>query len=303
MEELKNKEISHGRRKIKWSKIRRFVMLGIFLLFLLQFLRVKILVGGLTGSLVLWFINLVDVYAYLEILVSSKVFEITVLLTVLPVIAIYFIFGRAFCGWVCPMDFLFEMIYKMRLKGQRSALEGSEAMEQGSGVLSLKTGDGILPESGYVVAALFLGISALTGIPFFSNYISHLTNLFRLLTGGIFISLGLPFESIVVVYSVSLILVLLVLEYLFPRLWCRVLCPVGKTYGLFNKMSLLRLEFVKGECGECNLCEHMCYMKVKITPHIDRPTLRDTDCIYCGRCVDGCNLKGKIIKMKIGGLR
>ena len=42
-------------------------------------------------------------------------------------------------------------------------------------------------------------------------------------------------------------------------------------------------------------------MGVKIARHIDGPGLRDTNCIYCGRCVEGCGTKGKLIKMKIGG--
>lgn len=48
------------------SRLRRLVMLGIIVLFLLQFLRIKFLVGGLTGSIALWFVNLIDIFAFLK---------------------------------------------------------------------------------------------------------------------------------------------------------------------------------------------------------------------------------------------
>ncbi len=272
------------REKIRLSRLRRFVQVGIIILFLLQFLKIKVLVGGLTGSLVVWFVKLIDVFAYLESLIASKDLTTTALIAVLPIIGIYLIFGRAFCGWVCPMDLLYEMVDKVR--GNRQW-----AIEKG-----------ISPKIGYGIAAGLLLVSAMVAIPFFTNYISHLTNLFRFLTGSVFFAFKLPVEPVVLAYSGGMIVLLLVLEYFFPRLWCRVLCPVGKTYGLFNKVSLLKLKFVDGQCGECNLCDKMCYMNVKIAERIDQPGLRDTNCIYCGRCVEGCETKGRLIKMKIGGL-
>jgi len=249
------------------------------MLFLLQFLRIKVLVGGLSGSLAIWFVKLIDVFAYLESLVASGNFTTTALIAVVPIIGIYLIFGRAFCGWVCPMDFLFEVVDRAK-KWKKANIKMS-------------------PKIGYVIAALFLVSSFIVGIPIFSNYLSHLTNFFRLITGGVFLALDLPFESSVLVFSAGIIVFLLIFEYMFPRTWCRVLCPVGKTYGLFNKISLLKLKFTEGQCGECNLCDRVCYMDVKIARHIDQPSLRDTNCIYCGRCAEGCETKGKLVKLSL----
>ncbi len=264
---------------LKLSKIRRFVMFGIISLFLLQFARIKALVGGLTGSVAVWFVKLIDLFAYSESLIASGDFTIAALVATLPILGVYLIFGRAFCGWVCPMDFLYEMVDRVRWQGSRSK------------------GQGVNPKTGYIIAASFLIASALLGIPIFTNYISHLTNFFRLVTGSVFLVFDFPFEPTVLMFSGGIVLSLLVLEYLFPRLWCRVLCPVGKTYGLLNKISLIRLKFFESECGECNLCDQSCYMKVKIARHVDEPGLRDINCIYCGRCTEGCETKGRLIKI------
>lgn len=257
------------------SRLRRLVLLGIIILFLLQFLKIKVLVGSLTGSSVLWFLEFLDLFAFFESFVSSRDLTMKALWAIVPVIALYLMVGRAFCGWVCPMDFLYEAVSRLRNK------------EMGR----------LLTESGYIIAAIFLFISALIEIPFFTKYISHLTNFFRFLTGTFFLLSNLPIETSIVLYSGITILLLLILEYLFPRLWCRVLCPVGKLYGLFNKFSLIRLKFYEGQCGECKYCEQVCYMKVKLTSHIEKKSLRDTNCIYCGRCVEACNTKGRLIKI------
>lgn len=288
--ELKNSKIQNSKSVpnssrithhslLKLSTLRRFVMFSVLILFLLQFFRVRALVGGLTGSLAVWFVKLIDVFAYFESLIASKDFTSGALIAVLPIIGIYLIFGRAFCGWVCPMDFLFEMVDSFR--------DWSK--------IKVK----VSPKIGYVIAGGLLVISGAIGIPFFTNYISHLTNFFRFITGGVFLALDLPFEPSVLAYSGGVIVFLLAFEYIFPRTWCRVLCPVGKTYGLFNKVSLLRLKFQEGACGECNLCDRLCYMNVKIARHIDRPGLRDINCIYCGRCTEGCETKGKLVKLSL----
>ena len=223
--------------------------------------------------------KLIDVFAYFESLIASKDFTTGALTAVLPVTGIYVILGRAFCGWVCPMDLLFELTNKTR-EWTKNRLN-------------------IPNKTVYVIAWSLLILSGIFGIPVFTNYISHLTNLFRAITGGIYLASDLPVDPGVLYFSVAVILILMILEIVYPKLWCRVLCPVGKTYGLFNKISLLRLNFVEGDCGECNLCEQVCYMGVRITPYLDEPSLRDLNCIYCGKCVEGCGTRGKLVKMTL----
>lgn len=264
---------------MKITILRRFVLLTIILLFLLQFLKIKVLIGGLSGSVVMWHINLLDIFAYLETLIASREFSEQAFFSVITLMGLYLIFGRAFCGWVCPMDFLFEIINKAK-KWQKMKLK-------------------ISTHIGFAVVIVFLIFSYFTEIPFFTNYLSHLTNFFRMLTSGVFLSLNLPVDKTVFYFSGGIIFLLLGLEYFFPRLWCRVLCPLGKIYGIFNKMSLLRLKLQIGQCWRCNLCEQICYMDVRISS-ANKPLLRDSNCIYCGKCIEGCSEKAKIIKMNFG---
>ncbi len=261
---------------MKIAILRRFVLLSIMILFFLQFFKVKALVGSLSGSVAVWSLTFIDIFAYFETLLATREFSQQALLSVIPLIMIYLIFGRAFCGWVCPMDFLFEIINKAR-KWQKMKIR-------------------ISPRIGYILAFLFLAASFFTEIPIFSNYLSHLTNFFRMLSSGIFLSINLPADKTIFYFSGGIIILLLMLEFFLPRLWCKVLCPLGKTYGLFNKVSLLKLKVEEGRCLHCNACEQLCYMDVGIAS-TNKSILHDTNCIYCGRCLEGCS--EKIIKMKL----
>ncbi|ADH86589.1 4Fe-4S binding protein [Desulfurivibrio alkaliphilus] len=269
-------------RGIPWTLLRRTVMLAILALFMLQYFEIKLLVGSLSGSTLLGSIKLLDVFAFFEISAAAKGISLTLITAVLPVALLYLVLGRAFCGWVCPMDLLFSLVDKLRPGDQ-----------QGPARLPLP------PRVGYWLAGGLLLLALLFSLPLFTNYLSHLTNFFRTIAGLVFLAGDLPVEPAMIAWSLLTLLALLVLHYFYPRLWCRVLCPVGKTYGLFNRLSLLKLRFNQGDCEGCELCEHKCYMGVKIVRNLDRGQLRDPNCIYCGRCIEGCRRKGKLIRMSL----
>ncbi|MFU8819863.1 MAG: 4Fe-4S binding protein [Desulfurivibrio sp.] len=268
-------------RAIPWTLLRRTVMLAIVALFMLQYFKINLLVGSLSGSTLLGKIKLLDFFAFIEISAAAQGISLIMFTAVLPVALLYLVLGRAFCGWVCPMDLLFSLTDKVRL-GERTP-----------------PAPPLPPQVGYWLAGGLLLLALLTSLPIFTNFFSHLTNFFRAIAGGVFLASDLPVEPAVVAWSLLTLLALLLLEYFYPRLWCRTLCPVGKTYGLFNQVSLLKLRFNQGDCEGCELCEHKCYMGVKIVRNLDRGKLRDPNCIYCGRCIEGCRHKGKLIRMSL----
>lgn len=266
---------------MKLSSMRRLVLGGLMLLYALQFAKVKVLVGGLTGSVALWTVKLLDLYAYAESTAAALDFTLSALIAGLPVLGLYLIFGRAFCGWACPMDFIFSLANRLRPANVKP-LPAPE-------------------KTGYFLAAGFLIASAAVGIPIFTNYLSHMTNFFRAITGGVFLALDLPVDIAIVYWSGGVIAGLVALELAYPRLWCRALCPMGKTYGLLNKLSAIRLNFTGEPCGQCMRCEEVCYMGVPIARHAEGRQLRHTGCIYCGLCVEGCNTKNKLISISLKG--
>ncbi|MCX8027841.1 MAG: 4Fe-4S binding protein [Thermodesulfovibrionales bacterium] len=256
---------------LKYNIIRRCIMLIILMLFLLQIVNINILVGSLTGSVFLSYISLLDIFAYLETVFASKTFTILSFISVIPIIILYLFFGRAFCGWICPFDLLFSLNEKMRIFLTKKP---SKKLVNNKKTIS------------FLIAFFFLTMSALISIPVFTNYLSHLTNLYRAITLGYFAFMDLPFEISVFLFSFGMLLSFIVFDLFSPRLWCKVICPVGRTYGVFNKVSILTIKRDTKTCIQCRACDDVCYMEIKPS---NKEAIRDMDCIMCGRCIDTCS--------------
>ncbi len=117
---------------------------------------------------------------------------------------------------------------------------------------------------------------------------------------GLFYAADLPREASVLLVSILILAAFFLLEFIRPRLWCRSLCPVGRMYGLFNRLSLLHLEFNPRECNSCRSCEEACYMGVRILSSAVREKVRDSSCILCGRCVEACPTQKGTLALRFG---
>ena len=67
------------------------------------------------------------------------------------------------------------------------------------------------------------------------------------------------------------------------RPFCKWICPLGAFYGLFNRISVYRLEVDGDKCTVCGACSRVCKMDVDVfrTPN-------HSECIRCGDCVSAC---------------
>ena len=79
--------------------------------------------------------------------------------------------------------------------------------------------------------------------------------------------------------KLSIIILLLIAVFFVNRPWCRLLCPLGAFFGLFNKISAFFLGFDPDKCTNCNQCRNIC--EYGIDP-VARPN--DSRCIRCFEC-------------------
>lgn len=285
----------------KYSMARSLTALALLGLFFLPFWGVKSLVGGLAGSLVFGWVNILDLFAFAESLLSSRSISLVAVYAVAPIVLAYLILGRVFCGWICPLDLVFRGIDRLKRRGGRASASSTEPT-------SAPAGDFPIPPrpkkseawKGILIPMGFLAAAALTQTPFFTAYVSPITNFYRSLYSGFFYAAGLPGETSVLVVSILILAAFFLLEYFRPRLWCRNLCPVGRAYGLFNRLSLLHLEFNPRECNSCRSCEEACYMGVRILSSPAREKIRDSSCILCGRCVESCPSQKTTLTLRFG---
>jgi ferredoxin len=83
--------------------------------------------------------------------------------------------------------------------------------------------------------------------------------------------------------KVGLLLITLVAAIGIRRPFCRLICPIGATYSVFNKFSLLHLA-VNDKCKTCRLCEKVCPMDIEVHKGANQ-----LECIRCLECKYHCN--------------
>ena len=80
-------------------------------------------------------------------------------------------------------------------------------------------------------------------------------------------------------------LVIVFLNRIRPRFWCRILCPLGALLGIFSRFSILKLEKYPEKCIHCNLCTQYCQGAASPIPGEQWDT---AECLTCLNCHNVC---------------
>ena len=76
-----------------------------------------------------------------------------------------------------------------------------------------------------------------------------------------------------------------VMSFMYGRLWCNTLCPVGAFLGLISRYSLFGVRIDKTKCVGCRQCEKRC----KATCiDIDNKMVDGSRCVMCFNCLGKC---------------
>ena len=181
------------------------------------------------------------------------------------------IFGRTICGFLCPIGFFQELLFKIKTpKVKRNRI--TYIMSFFKYVLLLVT-----------VIAIPIGFGfAGYANPAFCKYFCPAGTF----GGGYFLLLNpnnsSMFDMLGVLFSwKTLLLILFILgSIFFYRFFCRFFCPLGLIYGFFNYFSVLGLTVNKSKCTDCGACVNVCRMDVRV--------VGDIECIQCGQCIKVC---------------
>jgi len=189
------------------------------------------------------------------------------------------VFGRFICGYVCPMGLLQDLLYRVKTAKL---------------VLQLK----FLRYIKYLVLVVFVlllpaVVSEILGLgqPWFCKYICPSGTIFAavplLLSNGFLHRLiGKQF-----ILKLSIAVIIMSSAVFIYRIFCRVLCPLGAIYALFNKISIMHINCDKEKCQSCGNCSKEC--QIKINPVLQP---NDFECVRCGKCINAC--KSKALKYK-----
>ena len=241
---------------MKFKIFRRLIQLTALIVLLLPIWFTDLIWYGTYISAELVGVDLTDPLTTLEITLASKTIWTPLIISALPLSIVAIIFGRIFCSYICPLNFLLELIPVKRKK-----------------VLQART----LP---LVALAIVLVLSLILSIPIF-NTVSPVFAFMRMMIFGV---------------GIEIILLALVVGAAFiwgQKIWCRTLCPLGALYGLFGLKRLLKVSVDKNNCINCGRCEKICSMG---TSPLKNSFADNFLCTNCGDCIDSCPKKALSFK-------
>lgn len=183
------------------------------------------------------------------------------LLTALIPVLFTVLFGRVYCGWICPAGFLYELNSNLAVLLRRIGLYSGHRQ------LDKRFKYGVL----LVGLALSMGVGSVVVAAVYPPAIVGREIYYAIAWGG--------FGAGTVFFAVTLLFDLLVAQ----RGFCRYLCPGGALYSLLGRYRLLRIQRVVEDCNDCARCNAVC--EFGLDP------LRDSfgqECNNCTACIAVC---------------
>lgn len=191
----------------------------------------------------------------------------------LVIVAVAFFFKKGFCGWVCPVGFISEMIATVgdRLTGRRLKLP--------------RLLDWPLRSLKYLLLAFFVYVI------FWSMSSAQVSDFIASPYNKIADVKMLRFFTEIDLFALSTIAVLFVVSIFLRGFWCRYLCPYGALLGLFSLAGPAKIKRDPSRCINCGKCARACPSFIKV----DRITQVVSDeCTGCLDCVDVCPVAGAL---------
>ncbi|CZQ98865.1 FMN-binding protein [Trichococcus collinsii] len=199
---------------------------------------------------------------------QANSFDLVVVLSVYP---LTLLFGRFFCGWICAMGSLEDLLTSIRNGLKIKAHQIGESTDS-----KLKLFKYIL----LLFSILFVWVLQIVAIPQGLNPLDAF---------GILVSLenlDLLFTTFLI--ATVLLIGILVASFFVPRFFCRYLCPTGAILSLISLPRMLTIKKPRENCRNCSLCTQNCPMSI---PLYITDKSRSGECIECGQCVTGCPMK------------
>jgi polyferredoxin len=173
-------------------------------------------------------------------------------------LALAILFGPAFCGWICPLGTIQELVSKL----------GRRIFRRRFNHLVPARLDRVLRYLRYGVLVFVLFMTARTAQLVFSNVDPYFA-LFNFWTSEASIA-GLA------VLGVTLMLSLVV-----ERPWCKYACPYGAVLGIANLFRVFSIRRNEATCRDCGACSARCPMNIPVDSQM---VVRDHQCISCLEC-------------------
>lgn len=221
-------------------------------------------------------------------------------------VAVTLLLGRVFCGWFCPMGSVLQFVSWLKKDKRNKRIELNLYQNNQRWKYYFLIALMVAATMGFQITGMFDPIS--TVIRGFSLIISPVVNqavngLYDLayatnndgiigVADQVYGFVGYPnILSFSQPHFTGLFFVVLMfggmlaLNWVRPRFWCRVLCPLGALLGTISRHTPYRLRMTTDSCvscGKCNInCQGACDPEFK-------EGWRSSECFVCFACEDSC---------------
>ena len=231
----------------------------------------------------------------LEALLGARGFVPRIVIGLVAMVLLIVVFGKAFCGWICPVPHLSKFASTKRQRDAEEQ-ESHEAAETALENYQQATGEDASIErpkrkmafdSRHGVLLATLASAAIFGFPVFC----------------LICPVGLTFATLFAMWNlvgfndvswgVLLFPLILLVEMLFLRKRCMRFCPLGALLSLFaplNKTFVPKVDRSKclrtSEGVMCSTCSKVC--PEHADPNSDLGLRPMSECSKCGDCVKNC---------------
>lgn len=179
------------------------------------------------------------------------------------------IFGRGFCGWVCPGGGLQEIISQARDKRIKASWSN--------------------------------WLKYIIWIPWISTIV-----FFAMKAGGYkevrpffqtWYGFSMSDPHIIIIYLFIIMLIALPAFIFGKRSFCHSLCwmapfmVIGRKIRNMLRIPSLHLQSDKDKCISCKTCITNCPMSLEVNKMVQTQKIENSECILCGTCIDGCKQK------------
>ncbi len=226
-------------------------------------------------------------------------FVVAMILAVISIFLFTVVYGRIFCGWLCPQTIFMEMVYR-RIEYW---VEGDANKQKALNKMSW-TGEKIFKKS--LKHGIFYTIAFITANTFLS-YIIGIDELFKIMQD--------PISE----HATGLLAILIfsgVFYFVFAffrEQACLMVCPYGRLQGVMLDENSIVISYDHkrgeprgvsksedsglGDCVDCKACVQVC------PTGIDIRNGTQLECVNCTACIDACDATMDKIKKPRGLIR
>ncbi len=189
------------------------------------------------------------IYLHLVILILSLLFFSSLVM------------GRIFCGYICPLGTLQELISKINFKSNLKESKEAKYRIEVSSRFSSK------------IRWIFLSILFLLAVVWSIIILPE----FNPLSGFLFLK---TFAPTLIIPFISLVIVCITSIFIY-RPFCRFLCPFGAGSSFLSRFTGIKYQRTE-DCTECGLCEKICPTQEAAADS------KKGECYFCNRCIEIC---------------